>query len=149
MHFSDFVGSSSQRVSIGTKNASLQGRLSSVARTFKQHCKHHSSTLHRMAHGCFIGWLFLGRLYARMRIMRVLLIGLHGRVWWPSWAAFIDGVFDSLMSVSLTPCQPMPSKCQANVKSMHNKRGSHPSKCKPNVNLMPSKCTIRFSSQFS
>ena len=29
----------------------------------------------------------------------------------------------------------MPSQCQANVKFMHNKRGSNPSKCKPNVNL--------------
>lgn len=39
----------------------------------------------------------------------------------------------------------MPSKCKANVKSVHKKRGSNPSKCKPNVNQMPSKCTIRFS----
>lgn len=71
MHFSDFVGSSSQRVLMGKKNASLQGRLSSVAMAFKQYCKHHSSTLYRMAHRCFIGWLSLGRLYARGRIMRV------------------------------------------------------------------------------
>lgn len=49
----------------------------------------------------------------------------------------------------LTACEPLPTKCKANAKSVHNKRGTDPLKMQSKCQAMPSKCTIRFSSYFS